>query len=322
MSQLTHKQRAIMALEGKQPDYVPTFELVFQLGKEAFGHDFLQGPENDTLPEEDRLALCRQNAELYLKIAERYEHSIIMITHAPSSIFPQRALELVATMNIIREMATEQDEEYLLMTHGDSTIAIPEGDELNDIIEIMADTPEKLVQRAEDLLYKHNGYHLFFARSGFDGFILCSDYAFNANPFFSPSQFSEYVTPYLRRIIAAYRSMGKYVIKHTDGHIMPILDQIVDCAPHAIHSIDPQAGMDIAEVKRLYGDRIALCGNVNCGLLQTGTDTEVLKSCEYAMQHGKPGGGFIYSTSNCAFKGMPLERYEMMNEYWKKNRMY
>ncbi|HIQ96408.1 MAG TPA: LacI family DNA-binding transcriptional regulator [Candidatus Limivivens merdigallinarum] len=44
----------------------------------------------------------------------------------------------------------------------------------------------------------------------------------------------------------------------TDGNVMPILDLIVDCKPDAIHSLDPQSGVDLAEVKRLYGDKVCL----------------------------------------------------------------
>ena len=42
----------------------------------------------------------------------------------------------------------------------------------------------------------------------------------------SPAQFSEFVAPYLDRLISGYRDMGFYVIKHTDGNIMPILDRL------------------------------------------------------------------------------------------------
>ncbi len=322
MKQLTHKQRATMALEGKQPDYVPTFELIFQLTEEALGKSFHKGLEYNELAKKDRLELCYKNAELYLQIAERYEHSIIKIDITPSSIFPQRSQELIYTMRAVREMAQKKGEDYLLITHGDATIALPEGVELYEMIEMLADNPEKIKAKSEIMIYQILGQCLYYAEAGFDGFALCSDYAFNTNPFFSPTQFDEFVKPYLKRIIAAYRQMGKYVIKHTDGQIMPIFDSIVECQPHAIHSIDPQAGMDIAEVKRRYGKQVALCGNVNCGLLQTGTDEEVIESCEYAMKHGKPGGGFIFSTSNCVFKGMPLGRYELMNHYWRQNRYY
>jgi len=81
-----------------------------------------------------------------------------------------------------------------------------------------------------------------------DGFALCSDYCLNTGPFLSPDQFAEFVTPYLKQLIAGYREMGFYTIKHTDGNIMPIIDQLVEANPHALHSLDPQAGVDIAEV--------------------------------------------------------------------------
>jgi uroporphyrinogen-III decarboxylase len=51
------------------------------------------------------------------------------------------------------------------------------------------------------------------------------------------------------------------------------LDRAESYAPHALHSLDPQGGVDIAEVKRRYGDRVCLVGNVNCGKLDTGTDS-------------------------------------------------
>jgi len=313
-----------MALEGKQPDYVPTFELAFQLTEEAFGRSLYTGKENEhnNLPEKDRLELCRKNAELQLEVARRYEHSIIMITIAPSSIYPQRAQELVKTMQLIREMANKQDEDYLLITHGDATFAIPDGETMEDFAYRLADEPEKVKEEAERIVYQRSGHYFYYAQSGFDGFALCDDYAFNTNPFLSPRQFGEFVQPYLRRIISTYRNLGKYVIKHTDGNIMPIIEQIVSCRPHAIHSIDPQANMDIAVVKQKYGKQVAICGNVNCGLLQTGTEGEVVASCEYAMRHGKPGGGYIFCTSNSVYEGMPLARYELMNDYWKKNRYY
>jgi uroporphyrinogen decarboxylase len=103
---------------------------------------------------------------------------------------------------------------------------------------------------------------------------------------------------------------------------MPILDQLVDCEPDALHSLDPQGGVDLAEVKRLVGDKVCLIGNVNCGLLQTGTQEEAIESARYALRHGMPGGGYIFSTSNCVYTGMPLERYELIVDIWRKEGWY
>jgi uroporphyrinogen decarboxylase len=108
------------------------------------------------------------------------------------------------------------------------------------------------------------------------------------------------------------RDLGAYAVKHTDGNIMPILDQLVECRPHAIHSIDPQAGVDLKLVKSLVGDKVALCGNVSCAILQTGTVEDVIADSERALRDGMPGGGFVFCTSNTPFIGMPLENYLAM----------
>ena len=152
-----------------------------------------------------------------------------------------------------------------------------------------------------------------------DGFALCSDYCFNVNPFFSPDNFDEFIVPYLKEVITEYRKMGYYTIKHTDGNIMPIVKQMADCGPDAIHSLDPQGGVSIPEVRKIIGNDIALVGNVNCGLLQTGTEEECRQDVLRALREGMANGrGYIFSTSNCVYTGLPLERYEMMMDLWKK----
>jgi len=187
----------------------------------------------------------------------------------------------------------------------------------------IADEPEKLKAEAEAALGQSlNVAERLRNHGGLDGFALCSDYCFNSGPFLSPALFGELVTPYLARLTKGYRDMGFYVIKHTDGNIMPILDQLVQTNPHALHSLDPQGGVDIAEVKRRCGDRIALCGNVNCALLDTGTEKQAADSVRYSLRHGMPGGGYIFSTSNCIYTGMSLSRYELMLDIWRKEGDY
>ena len=85
-----------------------------------------------------------------------------------------------------------------------------------------------------------------------------------------------------------------------------------------LHSLDPQDGVNIAELKRLCGNRVCLIGNVNCGLLDTGSDDEVVESARSALQHGIPGRGYTFSTSNCIYLGMRLSRYELILGVWRK----
>ena len=71
------------------------------------------------------------------------------------------------------------------------------------------------------------------------------------------------------------------------------------------------------------GDDIALIGNVNSGLLQTGTEEECRADVLHSLREGMAAGkGYIFSTSNCAYTGLPLERYELMWNLWREYGVY
>lgn len=316
---MTPREAFIHALKREKPSgQVPHFETVFYLTMEAFGRvhplhrDYVQW---DQMTERERELHRRDMADLYVKTAERYDHSAIFLHPNPNT--------LEETVRLIHYVREQSGDRYFLMMHGDATFSIPSGTEMQRFCYRLVDEPDKVKAEAKLMVDKALEKAEAIGRAGgLDGFALCSDYCLNAGPFLSPSMFSEFVTPYLAMLIEGYRSLGFYTIKHTDGNIMPILDQLVECEPDALHSLDPQGGVDIAEVKRLVGDEVCLIGNVNCGLLQTGTEEEVIESARYALRNGMPGGGYIFSTSNCVYTGMPLERYELIVDLWRKEGWY
>lgn len=103
---------------------------------------------------------------------------------------------------------------------------------------------------------------------------------------------------------------------------MPILDQLVSCGIDALHSIDPQAGVSLKEVKRLVGNKVALCGNVHCGMLHSGTIQQVVADSQRSLRDGMPGGGYFFTTSNTPFIGIPLENYLVMLDVRKRMGRY
>jgi uroporphyrinogen decarboxylase len=316
----TPRQRFAAALE-RRPlvGRVPHFELVFFLTMEAFGKvhpshrnygQWLQ------MEEKERQLHRRDMAQLYVDTAERFEHSAIFIHPNPGDVD-----EGIRLAQAIRDICGDK---YFILKHGDPTFSIPDGEKMVEFSYKLVDEPEALhAQAQKNVDWSMAAAEKWARHPGLlNGFALCADYCFNSGPFLSPGQMSEFVTPYLAKATAGYRDLGFYVIKHTDGNIMPILDQLVQTNPHALHSLDPQGGVDIAEIKRLVGDQVALCGNVACNALDTGTDEDVIASTRYALKHGMPGGGYIFSTSNCIYTGMRLARYELMLDIWRREGNY
>ncbi|MEZ5277430.1 MAG: uroporphyrinogen decarboxylase family protein [Opitutaceae bacterium] len=298
---------------------VPHFELSFLLTMEAFGRIH---PSHRCYRQWLQMSAAEQDlhrrdvADLHLAVARRFEQAGILF-HAPGG-WCQEDLRL--SVLHLRELSNL---DYLVLLHGDATYAIPSGAEMMDFVSRLADEPEAMKNEAQRRV------DAALARAGtikewglVDGFCLCADYCFNDNPFLSPAMFGEFVTPFLHQLVKGYRDMGFYVIKHTDGNIMPIVHDLLDANPHALHSLDPQGGVDLARMKRLVTGRVCLIGNVNCGLLQSGTEEEVVEDVRRSLREGLPGGGYIFGTSNCIFTGLPLHRYALMMDIWRREGVY
>jgi uroporphyrinogen decarboxylase len=298
---------------------VPHFELEFFLTMEAFGrvHPSQRAYNQwQQMSEHERELHRRDLADLYVQTVRRFDLSgtIYNVPRGWKDDDIRLSFEHVRRLDGL---------EHVLALHGDTTYGLPDGSHMMDFIVELAEQPQEMKDKAQQAVDAALVRGRRIKEWGtVDCFFLCSDYCFNDNPFLSPDMFDEFVTPYLTQLVAGYRELGFYVVKHTDGNIMPILDSLVSANPHALHSIDPQGGVDIAEVKRLVGDKVCLIGNVNCAMLQSGTEEEVAASVRYALRHGMPGGGYVFGTSNCVYTGMDLKRYELMLDLWRREGNY
>ena len=314
------RERFIAALDRKPVQgHVPIFELNFFLTMEVLGkvhpthRNYFQW--NQMSGKEQALQI-NDMADLYIDIANKYNHDAIFVQSDPNILEA-----MMAVMERIREKTGDR---FFLMIHGDPTFSIPGGDGMMDFsVRLLEDMPALKEWAEQNLQNCLKSAETLALRPGLlDGFALCSDYCFNVNPFFSPDIFAEIIAPYLKRVIDGYRALGFRTIKHTDGNIMPILDQLVECEPDALHSLDPQGGVTIPDVRKVTKGKLALCGNVNCALLQTGTEEECIEDVRRCLREGMSEPGFIFCTSNCVYTGLPLERYDLMHRIWLEEGIY
>jgi len=160
-------------------------------------------------------------------------------------------------------------------------------------------------------------------RAGADAIVVADDYAGNDNPFFSPAIAREFVIPRLKRMVDAIHEEGGKVIKHSDGNLWPILDAIVETGIDGLNPLEPVAGMDIGEVKRRYGHRLCLIGNIDCAhVLSEADPEEVDAAVRDCIRTAAPGGGFIISSSNAIHSSVRPENYRTMIEAARKYGTY
>jgi uroporphyrinogen-III decarboxylase len=129
---------------------------------------------------------------------------------------------------------------------------------------------------------------------GFDAYISTDDLAFKTGPFFSPKLFRELVMPRYRRVAEHIRIPW---IIHSDGDITSLLPDFLDLGVVGINPVEKGA-MDIQKVKRMYGDRLCLLGNVDLNLLGLGSPAEVDAEVHELIRTVGPGGGYVVTSGN------------------------
>jgi hypothetical protein len=129
---------------------------------------------------------------------------------------------------------------------------------------------------------------------GFDVFASTDDMAFNTAPFFSPTVFRDLVLPRYRRV--AEKITLPWII-HSDGNILPFVDDLISVGVIGLHP-NEKGAVDIREVKRLYGHRVCVLGNVDLNLLGMGGPEAVEEEVCHLIRDVGPGGGYIVTSGN------------------------
>jgi uroporphyrinogen decarboxylase len=101
-------------------------------------------------------------------------------------------------------------------------------------------------------------------------------------------------------------------IFHSDGNISAVLEDLIDCGIQAIHPLEQKA-MDISEVKRLYGNKLGVIGNIDLSYTLTrGTPKQVEDAVKAKIHQLAPGGGYCLGSENSIPDYVPFENYDAM----------
>ena len=131
-------------------------------------------------------------------------------------------------------------------------------------------------------------------RMDFDVFVSTDDMAFKTNTLFSPKVFHDLVLPRYQKV--AEKISLPWVI-HSDGNILPFLDDLLSLGIAGLHP-NEKGAVDIRDMKRDFGDRLCLLGNVDLNLLGDGPPERVEQEVKELIRDVAPGGGYIVTCGN------------------------
>ncbi len=298
---MTGRERMLKALKFEEPDRPPHFETMFELEREAFSLEFPDRGEWETCTSSRKRDMIKTCIKIYERIIETYRWDALAV------FWPWSDPEGVAA-------ARKQFGDGVLIGSivGRTVWSIEIIEDWMDFSVQLHERPEELHRIARRLCSESKRKTTELADAGAEFILLVNDIADNRGTFLRPEQMRDLVLPYLGEAVAHIHDCGAFPFLHTDGNIMEILEDYIALGAVCYQSVDPMAGMDIAEVKRRCSGRLALMGNVQCSLLQDGPDEAIRRSVLYALDNGAPGGGYIFGSSNTIFPGMPLKNYDYM----------
>ena len=142
-----------------------------------------------------------------------------------------------------------------------------------------------------------------------DGMVIWGDVAYRKDLFFHPDYWRKWYKPGLKTMIDICHQHGLPVIYHGCGNVARIFEDFIEIGLDAYNPLEAKAGMDVIDLRRKYGHRIAFCGNMNVIDWASGSKEE-LKSIVLRMLNAAKGGGLIFQSDHSVPSNVSAENYE------------
>ena len=198
------------------------------------------------------------------------------------------------------------DEPRQLMGEEELCVAFYTQPELiHDILQTIGDTAFRVLERVSSVV-------------PVDELSVHEDLAGKSGPLVGPKQVKEFIKPYYRRIWDMLRDRGARLFSQdSDGDMNPVIPAFIEAGVNVMYPMEPAAGMDIVEVRRAYGTKLAFWGGIDKHVIRRGPE-EIEAELEYKTPPMVKTGGCILGLDHRIPNGTPLENYRFyINKAWK-----
>ena len=342
------KQRFLAAFDHRETDRVPVFDIVNnpELYVRSFGKDnyYLDGAVAARLYRELGLDACFVPVGGYTGLIGKHQHWLseeafedefgvgyaVNSTSWPlglpvkPSLVDRRAWESLAFPKAsedwryaeVRKAAEESrsgGEEIAVVAGIRSSFAVLF---ISMGIEAMAaalyDDPAWLEEMSAKLCEFWTEVGLRAVEAGADALYIANDMGLNTGTLVSPDALRTHFLPHFSRQVRRLKESGAKVILHSCGNINAVLEDLVETGIDGLNNLQVAAGMDIEAVKKTYGGRITLVGNVDATNVMTSAEPRVIEEAvKTLIEKAAPGGGFVLATDHSFHMGIPPKNVDI-----------
>ena len=153
----------------------------------------------------------------------------------------------------------------------------------------------------------------------FDGAWPFCDLGYRNGLLFSPRHFDEQLRPTFRRLFDYFRGEGMPVILHSCGCVRDLIPRFIEDGLTCLQPLEVKAGMDLIELKRDFGDKLAFMGGIDVRAMAAEDPAIIKEEIRTKIPVAKRGGGYIYHSDHSVPNNVSFARYqrvlELVEEY-------
>jgi len=167
---------------------------------------------------------------------------------------------------------------------------------IHDMMETIGRTAMAVLERASD-------------KVRIDQLSVHEDMAGKNGSLVGPNIIDQFIKPYYRRIWDMLESRGAKLFRiDTDGNVDSIIPSLLDAGINAMLPFEPAAGMDMVEIRKTYGRKLATIGGIDKFVLLK-SKQEIRRELEYKMQPLMQEGGTVFGVDHRIPEKTPLDSF-------------
>jgi len=175
-------------------------------------------------------------------------------------------------------------------------------------------TNMKAVRRLCDALTEYAvGLISEWGKTDVSAIFLSDDWGSQETLMISPVMWRRHFKEYYRRIFAEVHRWGKDVLFHSCGNITDIIPDLIELGVDILDPVQP-GPLNLAEVARRYGGKVAFSGGIDDQRLESYSPQEVKDMVRRTIDTlGRPfGNAYLIAAANAILPSVPLANLEAM----------
>lgn len=153
----------------------------------------------------------------------------------------------------------------------------------------------------------------------FDGAFIYDDMGYRNGLLFSPEIYRSQLKDAHAMVCDFFHERGGKVILHSCGCVKELMPDIIEAGVDCLQPLEVKAGMDVVQLKEMYGDDIAFMGGIDVRAMADPDPAAIEEEIRTKIPVARENGGYIYHSDHSVPDNVSFDRYcyvmELVEEY-------